>query len=136
MSRDVNIAAQMIGGEIVVSHDVQRFDDVMAVDVVDHDPADGQAPGVEGVKDYWRALFESFPDLQLDADVFLADEEYITLAYRISGTHLGKYLGHLPTGKRFEVRSLQVGRFADGRMVERWGSTDVLGILTQLGLNA
>jgi predicted ester cyclase len=136
MSREKNVAAQMIGGEIVVSHDVQRFDDVMAAHVVDHDHAGGQAPGVEGIKDYWRALFESFPDLQLDVDVFLADEEYVTLAYRMSGTHLGKYLGHLPTGNRFEVRSVQVGRFADGLMIERWGSTDILGILTQLGLNA
>jgi steroid delta-isomerase-like uncharacterized protein len=136
MSREENVAAQMIGGEIVVSHDVNRFDEVMAPDVVDHDHADGQAPGVEGIKDYWRELFESFPDCQLDVDVFLADEEYVTLVYRMSGTHLGKYMGHPPTGKRFEVRSLQVGKFANGLMVERWGSTDVLGILTQLGLNA
>jgi predicted ester cyclase len=136
MSREENVAAQLIGGEIAVSHDVSRFDEVMAADVVDHDLAVGQAPGVEGIKDYWRELFESFPDLKLDVDVFLADEEYVTLVYRLSATHLGNYMGHPPTGKRFEVRSLQVGKFANGLMVERWGSTDVLGILTQLALNA
>ena len=136
MSREQNVAAQMVGGEIGESHDVSRFDEVMAPNVLDHDPAAGQAPGVQGVKDYWRALFESFPDLKIDVDVLLADDEHVTLVYRLSGTQLGPYLGHAPTGKKFEVRSLQVGRFADGRMVERWGSTDVLGILTQLGLAA
>lgn len=28
---------------------------------------------------------------------------------------------------------MQVGRFADGKIVERWGATDELGILRQLG---
>jgi predicted ester cyclase len=124
----------MVGGEIAASHDVSRFDEVMAADVIDHDPDVGQAPGIEGIKDYWRALFQSFPDLNLEVDVFLADEEYVSLIYRLSGTHLGDYMGHGPTGKFFEVRSLQVGRFANGRMVERWGSTDVRGILMQLGV--
>jgi predicted ester cyclase len=136
MSKEQNIAAQSIGGEIGVSHDYDRFSEVMAENVVDHDAAEGQAPGVEGVKQYWRALGESFPDFKLDIDALLADEDYITLVYRFSGTHRGDYMGYAPTGKHFEVRSLQVGKFENGLMVERWGSTDTLGILTQLGLAA
>jgi hypothetical protein len=38
-----------------------------------------------------------------------------------------------PTGQHVEVRSLQVGKFNNGLMVER-RSTDILGILSQLGL--
>jgi hypothetical protein len=30
---------------------------------------------VEGIKEYWRAVGESFPDLKLDVDLFLADED-------------------------------------------------------------
>lgn len=134
MSQQQNIAAQQIGGEIGVSHDYERFSEVMAENLIDHDAAEGQAPGVEGTKQYWRSLGESFPDFKLDVDLFEADDDYITLAYRLSGTHIGEYMGFDPTGKHFEVRSVQVGRFEDGLMVERWGSTDILGILTQLGL--
>ncbi len=28
---------------------------------------------------------------------------------------------------------MQIGRFVDGKMVERWGSSDELGILKQIG---
>jgi predicted ester cyclase len=28
---------------------------------------------------------------------------------------------------------MQLGRFADGKMVERWGASDELGILKQIG---
>jgi muconolactone delta-isomerase len=45
--------------------------------VVDHDPGEGQAPGVEGIKQYWQSLNESFPDFQLDVDVFLAEEDRV-----------------------------------------------------------
>jgi steroid delta-isomerase-like uncharacterized protein len=134
MSKEENIAHQMIGGEIGTSHDYERFSEVFAEDFVDHDAADGQLPGVAGTKQYWRDLGESFPDFKIDVDVFLADDDHVTLVYRLSGTHEGKFMGHAPTGKHFEVRSLQVGRFENGLIVERWGSTDVLGILSQLGL--
>jgi predicted ester cyclase len=45
-------------------------------------------------------------------------------------------MGYAPTGKHFEVRSLQIGRFENGKIKERWGSTDILGILNQLGVLA
>lgn len=50
------------------------------------------------------------------------------------GTHTGEFLGRAPTGKRFTVRNVQVMRIVDGKRVERWGSTDELGVLQQLGL--
>jgi predicted ester cyclase len=134
VSKEQNLAAQSIGGEIAVSHDYDRFDEVMAQGVLDHDRAEGQAPGVDGIKQYWRDLGEAFPDFELHVDALVADEEYVTVAYRLSGTQDGYFMGYPPTGKRFEVRSLQIGRFEDGLIVERWGSTDVLGILTQLGV--
>ena len=30
---------------------------------------------------------------------------------------------------------MQIGRFEDGKIVERWGSSDELGILQQLGVD-
>ena len=53
----------------------------------------------------------------------------------VSGTHTGDLLGHEATNKTFTVRGIQVGKFVDGRMTERWGSTDQLGMLEQLGLS-
>ena len=33
-----------------------------------------------------------------------------------------------------KIRGLQISKFKDGKMVERWGSSDELGLLTQLGV--
>ena len=51
-----------------------------------------------------------------------------------SRTPTGDFLGHAATGKRFTVRNVQVMGFRDGKACDRWGSTDELGILQQLGL--
>jgi predicted ester cyclase len=33
-----------------------------------------------------------------------------------------------------KIRGMQISTFVDGKLAERWGSSDELGILTQLGL--
>lgn len=50
----------------------------------------------------------------------------------LTGTHQGEFEGVAATGRRVEVRGLQLGRFEDGQIVERWGATDMAGLLSQL----
>ncbi|MFF4309615.1 hypothetical protein [Streptomyces sp. NPDC001507] len=39
------------------------------------------------------------------------------------------------TGRKARYRGMQISRFdSDGELVERWGSSDELGMLHQLGL--
>jgi hypothetical protein len=89
MSKEQNLKALALGGELVATHDFDRFGEFFAEHIVDHDPADGQAAGLEGTKHYWRGLLESFPDFALAPDVVLADDDHLTLVLRVSGTHLG-----------------------------------------------
>jgi predicted ester cyclase len=59
----------------------------------------------------------------------------LAFAYTITGTHLGELLGHPATGRKVSYRGMQISRFdSDGKLVERWGSSDELGMLRQLGL--
>ncbi len=58
----------------------------------------------------------------------------VAFAYTVTGTHHGPLKGHDPVGKAIRIGGVQIGRFAGGRLVERWGSSDQLGMLSQLGL--
>jgi predicted ester cyclase len=55
------------------------------------------------------------------------------VAYTLTGTHQGEFQGISPTGKKVKISGIQIGRFEDARIVERWGSSDELSILKQLG---
>lgn len=134
MSVESNIAAQTRFGDAVNSGDFSAFDEVVAPGAVDHDPAPGQAPGPEGYRQFFTELRTAFPDLKLSLEHLVADADNIAFAYTVSGTHKGPLMGFAPTGKRMQVRGMQISKFADGKMVERWGSSDQLGMLQQLGL--
>jgi len=134
MSREANIAAQTRFGEAVSTGNFDAFNDVVAPDSVDHDPAPGQVPGPAGFRQFFTELRTAFPDLELSVAHMVADDDNLAFAYTIKGTHRGVFMGFAPTGKRIEVRGMQISKFANGKLVERWGSSDQLGMLQQLGL--
>lgn len=133
MSREDNIAAQERFTERVVEGNFDVIDEVMADDVVDHDPAPFQGPGPEGFKEFFGYLHNAFPDLNIEPEHMVATDDDVAVAYTLTGTHQGEFLGVGPTGRAIEVRGVQIARFRDGQIVERWGSSDELGILQQLG---
>ena len=132
--KKTNIAAQEAWGEAVNTGNLAAFDDLAAADSVDHDPAPNQVPGPQGYRDMFAELRTAFPDLHVEVVHLTVTDDDVAIAYTLTGTNSGPFLGHEPTGKAFRVRGVQIGRFADGKLVERWGSSDQLGILTQLGL--
>lgn len=135
MSREQNVATQeRFGAEVVNGGAISVIDEIVAPDFVDHDPAPDQGPGAAGFKDFWTAFRGAFPDLSVEVDTMVADDDQVAIAYRARGTHQGDLQGVAPTGRTVDVRGVQITRFdADGRMVERWGSSDQLTMMQQVG---
>ena len=134
MSKEVNSNALGKFAEAVNTGNFAAFDEVVASDCVDHDPAPGQVPGPEGYRMFFTHMRTAFPDLSVSPDTVVADDESIAFAYTLTGTHNGPLMGIPPTRKKVKIRGLQISKFKDGKMVERWGSSDELGLLTQLGV--
>ena len=71
--------------------------------------------------------------MKIEVEKLVADEDDVAFAYTLTGTHKGDFMGVEGTNKSVKVRGMQISRFKDGKMVERWGSSDELGILKQIG---
>lgn len=134
MSREDNIAAQEHLAENINNGSVDTAVESFAEDCHDHDPAPDQGSGREGFRQFFTDLRSAFPDAHIEPAHMVADDDNIAIAYTLTGTHEGKFHDIEPTGRKIEVRGLQIGRFEDGKIVERWGSSDELGILKQLGV--
>ena len=104
------------------------------VNFIDHDPAHRQPAGPGGPAWYWEQFGKSFTDIEREVIETIVTSTRLITVMDLSGIHSGDFLGHPPTGKRFTVRNVQVLGFRDGKASDRWGSTDGLGILQQLGL--
>ncbi len=136
MSKQTNIKVQEQLGEAVNSGRLEGLREVMADNIVDHDPAPDQGPGPEGFIDFFTGFRTAFPDLKVEVNHMVADDNNVAIAYTVTGTHKGEFLGTKATGRRIKARGMQIARFEDGKIVERWGSSDELGILKQIGAAA
>jgi predicted ester cyclase len=135
MTREQNVRTLRLLLDLVNRQAFDRLDEVYAYDVVDHDPSPDHGGGFEGVRKYFDDLSTSFPDLHLEEDVIIADGDFVAMVYRVSGTQRGRFHGVAATGHRVETRGMQMARFADGKIVERWGAVDDLAILGRLNVS-
>lgn len=119
--------------EIVSSHDLSRFSEIVAPGYVNHNAF--TEPGPEGVKKAFGAIIAGVPDLKVFAeDVFVsADGTRVVGRYRYEGTQTGDFLGYPATGNAFAMRSIDIWRVEDGRFVEHWDELNTLDIFTQVG---
>jgi steroid delta-isomerase-like uncharacterized protein len=108
-------------------------DEVFADDVVDHNPQPGQPPGIEGVRMIIGVYHAAFPDLHLSTDDMLVSGDRAALRWSATGTHEGDQLGIPATHKTVRLTGIDLLRIHDGRVVERWGETNGLEMMQQLG---
>jgi predicted ester cyclase len=83
----------------------------------------------------WVAPFRaSFSDVHMEVVALVAEGDQVAGRFRCSGTHTGTWLGHPPTGRRFDVDEVYFFRVDGDRIVEMWGLEDTAERLRQLGL--
>jgi predicted ester cyclase len=94
------------------------------------------APELAPAARRWIAPFRaSFPDVHMEVVELIAEGDRVVGRFTCSATHLGEWLGHPPTGRRFErVDEVSIFRLRDGRITQVWTLEDTLGRLQQLGL--
>jgi steroid delta-isomerase-like uncharacterized protein len=108
-------------------------DTVYAPDVVDHNPLPGQGPGLDGIKQLVAVYHAVFPDLSVTTDDVLISDDRVAVRWTATGTHQGDQLGVPATGKQVRLTGIDILRVQDGRVVERWGETNGLEMMQQIG---
>jgi predicted ester cyclase len=121
--------------EIYARGDLERADELIHPDFVDHEPTHADQPtGPDSVKETVRHLHAGFGELRFDVEDEIAEGDKVVQRVTMSGRHTGPLMGREPSGRPFAVRHVYIWRIADGKIVEHWGSRDDLGLLAQVGL--
>jgi predicted ester cyclase len=88
--------------EVWGTGDVAVAGEVLADDLVDHNPIPGQPPGRAG--DIWamHMVRKAFPDARFEPDVVVSDGEFVIGRWTMTGTNTGTFdlFGLPPTGGR------------------------------------
>ena len=75
------------------NQDYTFIDRLIDPNFVDHDPAPGQAPGLQGIKDMMKMFFTAFPDIHVTIDHVVADGDTVAGAATTTGTQDGDFMG-------------------------------------------
>src|SRR5262249_47605702 len=113
MSAETNKEILARGIQALNRGDLQEWFDVHDTSVVAHgivpDPAD-----YEGIKQFYAALREAFPDFHDSLEDMVAEGDRVAIRFTLQGTHHGELFGVPATGNSVAVSAQGIYRFGDG----------------------
>lgn len=103
------------------------FDAVFSVRLINHDPGTPDIRDYEDFRQFWTMVGTVTKDYHLTVDDMIAEKDKV--AVRWSSRFI-----EAATGKPVNNKGILIYRLADGKIVESWFSTDMLGFMRQLGV--
>ncbi|GAA3341674.1 hypothetical protein GCM10017714_26660 [Curtobacterium pusillum] len=116
--------------------DTSIHDEVLAQDWIDIPLAPGQEQGPAGMAGQIAAFRHAMPDYAVTHEDLIVQGDRVAVRNTVSGTHRGAFMGFEPTGKRLEMRTMDVHQVRDGRIVITWHLEDFAGLMAQLNAPA
>jgi steroid delta-isomerase-like uncharacterized protein len=114
--------------------DLGAVDSYLAEDFINHDPPFGVSADRDGMRTAGAMMRAGFPDWHSELHQLIAEGDLVVERFTAGGTQRGEVMGVAPTGRTVSLPGINIFRLRDGRIVERWGRLDDLGLLRQLGL--
>ena len=91
--------------------------------------------GPDQVKAFFAELFRAVPDLETTVTRVVADDKHAVVEWRMTGTFDGgSFQGIEPTGKRVDMRGLDIVEVKDDQIVSNAGYYDGAEFARQVGL--
>jgi steroid delta-isomerase-like uncharacterized protein len=116
--------------------DATAYEKVLAEDWVDLPLGPGQQQGPGGMAGQIALFRHALPDYDVEHQDIIVQGDKVAVRNTVSGTHLGAFMGYEPTGKRIEMRTMDVHRIRDGKIVVTWHLEDFAGLMAQLNAPA
>lgn len=119
--------------EIVNEGKLDVIDELIDRDFVNHYPAPGISPDREGFKKHLSDVHTSFTRIRYVTEDLLAENDKVVIRGTFNAVSTGGFRGASAVDREVIMTFTVMLRFESGKIVERWGNADELGLFTQLG---
>jgi predicted SnoaL-like aldol condensation-catalyzing enzyme len=123
-----NLDASHIVTKAFETGDASMIDSAIASDFVGHTERGDM--GRDSLKAMIVSMHKEFPDMKMETTKELGDNDYVFTLIHNSGTSNGT-MG-MPKGP-FDLHSMEVVRFKDGKAVEHWSYVDAGEMMKMMG---
>lgn len=118
--------------DIFNARDYDRLGEVLAADFTDHHPGLVDVTSLEIYRRNLAAVVAAL-DMRAEPEQVLVTEDMVSTRIRLTGRHVGPFLGLEPTGADLDWYTHEIWRLEGDRFVERWAVDDLTGLLGQTG---
>jgi steroid delta-isomerase-like uncharacterized protein len=113
-------------------HFLAEHDAIYDPNLVGHFP--GMPPvGIDMHRQFGLMTFDAFPDLKRPVEDLVAEGDKVVARWTSAGTHQGAFMGIPASGKTVTTSGITVFRLENGKIVEEWSESDMVGMLQQVG---
>jgi predicted ester cyclase len=112
---------------------VDVLDEIIAPHYINHNPSVANPrPGPADLKPIVLAMRSGIAGLHYEILDMVVTDDKVAVYTRLTGTHTGDLFGMPPSGRKIDVRQMQIEWLQDGQIVQHWRLTDELSLLRQL----
>ncbi len=134
MNANTKKIAEEYANQVWNGKDISAIDKLVHQDAVIHSLL-GDYHGTKAMKEVVQAWLKGFPDLRVDNDIIIGENDLISIQWRANGVHKGEFKGIKPTGKSVAYSGVTVYRIKDGKIIEYWAYLDMQHLLSQIKLD-
>ncbi|MCC6299217.1 MAG: ester cyclase [Anaerolineales bacterium] len=116
--------------ELVNERKLELADEMILDDVDDHA---ARGVGLANFKTLYAAMLRIFPDIEAKVEDLIAEGDQVAARVEFTATQAGSFRGFPPVNRKVTFSGVDIFRFKDGKIAERWAQRDFLGMLERLG---
>jgi len=94
----------------------------------------GRGVGPSAYRRQVDRFLAGLPDLRVKVDDTISEKDKLVVAWTITGTHRGVFLGVPPTNRKVSFSGITINQIANGKIIESTVIWDGLSLLEQFGI--
>ncbi len=115
--------------------DFDIYDEIYTEDAAFYSPSgSGEPMSKDHDIETKKMHFQVFPDLVHTIEEIIAKGDKVIVRTNAHGTHLGEHEGIPVTGNKIGSSAIQIFQIDNGKIVNVWEESDLLGLFLQIGM--
>ncbi|HKC67263.1 MAG TPA: ester cyclase [Bacteroidia bacterium] len=106
--------------------------EVFAENFINHSAPPNSPTDVGPMVKFVTALHHGFSNISVDIQEIFGEGDKVCVRKTITATHTGEFMGKQATGKKIVINIIDIEVLKDGKITERWNSTDFPQVLQSL----
>jgi steroid delta-isomerase-like uncharacterized protein len=85
---------------------------------------------------FMQDMKAAFSDLRMEFPSILVDGDIASIRFISTAVNTGKFMGAPANKKNLEIHGIFMRKVKDGKVMQEWQTTDLLGVMKQIGFGA